>query len=159
MFKMKKKIKILTKLLLFTIIFTFLGCEVQEELVVNSKTPTDFKINSVSIEELNEKLNTTKNKSDLNRFMVSSKNNLQQSKITTESGIVIETDNIKEITQGDYLSYTMLLKIPNANSAAFYNITIEVRDNIASFFITGYLPTANWKNNPSQKYEGQIVTF
>ena len=143
----------------FILFLLLLGSCETNEIVVKSVIPKDFKVNNISSEKLNEKLNRTKNKSDLRRFMVSSKNNLQQSKITSESGIVIETDNIKEITQGYYASYTMLLKIPNTNSQTFYNITIEVKNNTSTFFITGYFPTENWKENPSQKYEGQITTF
>lgn len=143
----------------FILFLLLLGSCETNEIVVKSVIPKDFKVNNISSEKLNEKLNRTKNKSDLRRFMVSSKNNLQQSKITSESGIVIETDNIKEITQGYYASYTMLLKIPNTNSQTFYNITIEVKNNTSTFFITGYFPSENWKENPSQKYEGQITTF
>jgi len=156
---MKHKLNYFVKLCIILIVLVFFGCEVQEEVVVNSDIPKDFKVKNISIEKLNENLNRTRNKSDLSRFMVSSKNNLQQSKITSESGIVIETDNIKEITQGDYKSYTMLMKIPNTNSETFYNITIEVKNNTATFFITGYLPTENWKENTNQKYEGQIATY
>jgi len=69
-------------------------------------------------------------------------------------GLIIETDIIKQVTLGDYTSYTM--KIVDNDSLVFYNLTIEYKDGSSDMFITKYTPTEYWRNNKVEVFQGKV---
>ena len=70
----------------------------------------EINIKQISLEKFNSKMRQMKNKPEIERFMVSSRNGSALSRTESTSEFEIITDDIKEITQGDYTSYTMYLK-------------------------------------------------
>ena len=127
-----KKIKLF--LLAIIAIFTIVACEkdLYEDAINQDK---EINIKQISLEKFNSKMRQMKNKPEIERFMVSSRNGSALSRTESTSEFEIITDDIKEITQGDYTSYTMYLKTPDTTNN-IYNITIEEIDGNSSFFIT-----------------------
>ncbi len=150
-----KKIKLL--LIAFIAILTIVACEkdlydgaIQQEKQINIKP--------ISLEKFNSKIRQMKNRPEIERFMVSSRNGSALSRTESTSEFEIITDEIKEITQGDYTSYTMYLKTPDTTNN-IYNITIEEIDGNSSFFITKYIPTTYWLENKDLPFDGEIITY
>lgn len=150
-----KKIKLF--LLAIIAIFTIVACEkdLYEDAINQDK---EINIKPISLEKFNSKIRQMKNKPEIERFMVSSKKNSALSRTESTSEFEIITDDIKEITQGDYTSYTMYLKTPDTTNN-IYNITIEEIDGNSYFFITKYIPTNYWLENKDLPFEGEIVTY
>ncbi len=150
-----KKIKLF--LIALIAIFTIVACEkdlydgaIQQEKQINIKP--------ISLEKFNSKMRQMKNKPEIVRFMVSSKNSSLLSRTESTSEFEIITDDIKEITQANYTSYTLFLKTPDTTNN-IYNITIEEIEGHSSFFITKYIPTTYWQENKELPFEGEIITF
>ncbi len=108
------------------------------------------KIETISYDDSkNTIFNNLKNRYNLENHKASA----LQSKSTTDTlGLIIETDIIKQVTLGDYTSYTM--KIVDQDSLVFYNLTIEYKNGESDMFITKYTPTEYWLNNKDQPFEG-----
>lgn len=154
---MNKLKKIKQLLIALTAILTIVACEKDlcEDVINQDK---QISIKQISLEKFNSKMRQTKNKPDIERFMVSSKNSSVLSRTENTSEFEIITDDIKEITQGDYTSYTMYVKTSDTSNN-IYNITIEEVDGYTTFFITKYIPNTNWLENKDQPFNGEIITF
>ncbi|MQP53689.1 MULTISPECIES: hypothetical protein [unclassified Flavobacterium] len=156
---MNKPMKIKQLLLFLTAVFSIIACEKDlYEDAIQQNQDKQINIKQISLEKFNSKMRQMKNKPDLERFMVSSKNSSLQSRAESTSEFEIVTSDIKEITQGNYTSYTMYLKTPDTTSN-IYNITIEEIDGYSSFFITKYIPTTYWLENKDQPFDGEIITY
>jgi hypothetical protein len=150
-----KKIKLF--LVAIVVIFVTVACEkdLYENIINQDK---QINIKPISLEKFNSKMRQLKNKPEIERFMVSSENNLALSRAESTSGFEIITDDIKEITQGDYTSYTLYVKTPDTTKS-IYNITIEEVNNTTLLFLTKYEPTNNWKITSNRNFEGNIKTY
>ena len=74
-------------------------------------------------------------------------------------GVTVDfVTDIKEITQGDYTSYTMYVKTPDTTNS-IYNITIEEVNDNTSVFLTKYEPSNNWTITSTRNFEGNIITY
>lgn len=155
---MKKKIDLFSKFVaLVTIVALIYSCEkdLYEDAINYDK---QINIKQISLDKFNSKMRQMKNKPDIERFMVSSKNSSVLSRTENTSEFKIITDDIKEITQGDYTSYTMYVKTSDTTNN-IYNITIEEVDGYTTFFITKYIPNTNWLENKDQPFDGEVITF
>jgi hypothetical protein len=154
---MKKLKKIKLFLLAIIAIFVIVACDkdLYEEAINQDK---EINIKQISLEKFNSKMRQMKNKPEIERFMVSSRNGSALSRTERTSEFEIITDDIKEITQGDYTSYTMYLKTPDTTNN-IYNITIEEIDGNSSFFITKYIPKTYWLENKNIPFDGEIITY
>ncbi|UGS24285.1 hypothetical protein [Flavobacterium channae] len=157
---MKKKIYLFSKIVLLTTLISLIfSCEKDlYDDVIQQNQNKQINIKQISLEKFNLRMRQMKNKPDIERFMVSSKNSFLQNRTESTSGFEIVTDDIKEITQGDYTSYTMYVKTSDTTNN-IYNITIEEVDGYTTFFITKYIPDTNWLENKDQPFEGEIITF
>ncbi|HIC32668.1 MAG TPA: hypothetical protein EYO76_12195 [Flavobacteriaceae bacterium] len=87
-----------------------------------------------------------------------SKSALAQSRTTQDTlGLTIATDIIKQVTLGDYTSYTMEV-VQATDSTVFYNLTIEYKNGETGMFLTKYTPTQYWLDNTNESYQGEIET-
>ena len=154
---MNKPNKINIILMAIIAMFVSVSCEkdLYEDLINQDK---QIKIKQISLEKFNLKMSQAKNNLEMQKFMVSSKSSNFNSRTESNSKFEIYTDDIKEITQGDYSSYTMYMKTPDATNN-IYNITIEEVGDYSNFFITKYKPTTYWLENKDQPYEGEIITY
>lgn len=115
-------------------------------------------IKQISLEQFNSKLIQMKHKPEIEGFMVSSNSNSFQNRASSGSEFEIITDDIKEITQGDYTSYTMYVKTPDTTNS-IYNITIEEVNDNTSLFLTKYEPSNNWTITSTRNFEGNIIIY
>jgi hypothetical protein len=152
---MIKKFKLLLLFSLSILLFNSCEKDLYEDIINQDK---QINIKQISLEKFNSKMRQMKNKPDIERFMVSSKNSSLLNRTESTSDFEINTDDIKEITQGDYSSYTMYVKTLDTTNS-IYNITIEEVDDYTTFFITKYIPTTYWLENKNNPYEGEIITF
>jgi DNA-binding GntR family transcriptional regulator len=72
-------------------------------------------------------------------------------------GLTIVTDLIKQVTLGDYTSYTMEI-VNQKDTIVFYNLTIEYKNGESSMFVTKYIPDEYWLNNKDELYSGGIFS-
>ena len=157
---MKKKIYLFSKLVLFsTLISLIFSCEKDlYEDAIQQNHDKQINIKQISLEQFNSKLIQMKHKPEIEGFMVSSNSNSFQSRALSGSEFEIITDDIKEITQGDYTSYTMYVKTPDTTNS-IYNITIEEVNDNTSVFLTKYEPSNNWTITSTRNFEGNIITY
>lgn len=155
--------KKLKKINLFSIaliaIFTLIACEKDlYEDAIQQNQDKQINIKQISLEQFNSKLVQMKNKPEIEGFMVSSNSNSFQNRASNGSEFEIITDDIKEITQGDYTSYTMYVKTPDTTNS-IYNITIEEVNDNTSLFLTKYKPSNNWTITSNRNFEGNVITY
>lgn len=114
------------------------------------------KIETISYEDSkNTIFNNLKAKYNLDNHKASRFSNNIQAKSTMDTlGLIIETDIIKQVTLGNYTSYTM--KIVDNDSTVFYNLTIEYKDGSSDLFVTKYTPSDYWLNNKNEVYDGEV---
>ena len=156
---MKKLKKIKQLLIALTAIFTIIACEKDlYEDAIQQNHDKQINIKQISLEQFNSKLIQMKHKPEIEGFMVSSNSNSIQSRALSGSEFEIITDDIKEITQGDYTSYTMYVKTPDTTNS-IYNITIEEVNDNTSVFLTKYEPSNNWTITSTRNFEGNIITY
>ncbi len=159
------KNKFLIAILCLGLLTVYFACEkddaiVKEEQVLDSPTsqitPT---IKTVTFDEAGETFNRLTNAYQLDGFLDTSLESNVFSRSTLDTlGITIYTDNIKEVTAGDYTSYTMLIATPSTTDSKFYNLTIEDKNGEAGMFVTKYVPTEQWLSNKDHAFEGSMST-
>lgn len=163
MTKMPKKLSkhfLLFVLLLFGTLL--ISCENEEDLL-EEVTPTyneelPISIVTTTFEEAGEKFNQLSRQHHLESHMrLISFGGIEKS--GSSGGIVIISEEVKEIKRGDYTSYTMLIEPKDIASNIFYNLTIEDVKGVTKLFITKYDPTDVWLENNNMRFEGQITTF
>lgn len=157
---MKKKIYLFSKLVLLTTLISLIfSCEKDlYEDTIQQNQDKQINIKQISLEQFNSKLIQMKHKPEIEGFMVSSNSNSFQNRASSGSEFEIITDDIKEITQGDYTSYTMYVKTPDTTNS-IYNITIEEVNDNTSVFLTKYEPSNNWTITSNRNFEGNIITY
>lgn len=72
-------------------------------------------------------------------------------------GLTIVTDLIKQVTLGDYTSYTMEI-VNQKDTIIFYNLTLDYKNGESSMFVTKYIPDEYWLNNKEEYYSGGIFS-
>lgn len=151
---------LLFMLLLFGTLF--ISCENEEELleeavpIYNEDLP--ISIVTTTFEEAGEKFKQISKQHELESHKrLVSFGGIEKS--GSSGGIVIISEEIKEIKRGDYTSYTMLIEPKDIESNIFYNLTIEDVKGVTKLFITKYDPTDAWLENNNMRFEGQITTF
>jgi hypothetical protein len=153
---MKEQLKKL--ILLMLIGSTFVGCSLEEDLIKkeqdnNKSIPV---VKTVPYEEAGETFRLLKNNFKIEPYLKSRfQSNFQARTTTQTSGLTIVTDVVKEVTLGNYTSYTMEV-ISQQDSLVFYNLTMEYKNGESSMFITKYTPTEFWLNNKNESFQGNI---
>lgn len=159
MIKIKYKIFGLFALSVSLLIFS---CENDQDFIkeTSQSQHKDLPISVVTTnyQEVGEKFRKISNDYQLDSHRQMMMHGDVQQKSNT-NGIVIISPVVKEITQGDYTSYTMLIEPIDITSTTFYNLTIEEKDEITKMFITKYKPTPEWINNPNIAFGGEVTTF
>ncbi len=149
--------KVLSALALLVLIF-FYSCQVEElseeTNSENKKTELPINIKTLSYGELGEKFKHLEQKQGLNKFKKAKEFKTTSS---ADGSIVIYTESVKEITQGDYTSYTMYITTPNSTEDVFYNLTVEEQNGKTGAFITRYVPTEDWVMGESS-FTGEVST-
>ncbi|WP_179377380.1 hypothetical protein [Winogradskyella wichelsiae] len=134
-------------ILLFGIAIFVIACEkdnfAEEKTLETITEELPISIKSISISEVGETFNSLKNKYQLNNHFELQQTENTQLRVSSESdnassSITIYTDEVKEITQGDYTSYTMLIESLDDDPNTFYNITIEDKNGTEGMFVTQY---------------------
>lgn len=152
---MKQQLK---KLILFLIATTFISCSLEEELIRNEQTKNNLipVVKTVPYENAGETFRLLKNNFKIEPYLKSRfQSNLHARTTTQTSGLTIVTDVVKEVTLGDYTSYTMEV-ISQQDSLVFYNLTMEYKNGESSMFVTKYSPTEFWLNNKNESFQGNI---
>ncbi|MBV7267942.1 hypothetical protein [Winogradskyella luteola] len=133
-------------ILLFGITFILTTCEKdnfhEEETLEATDGQRPISIKTIDITEAGETFDHLKDKLQLkNHLGIQHLGNTQQ-KNGTGTGhvhnIIIYTDEVREITQGDYTSYTMKIASLDDDPNTFYNITIEDKNGTEGMFVTQY---------------------
>ncbi len=150
------------KVLVFFMVMAFITVGCQDELdsaskenttAVNQNTPS---ITTLSLEQVDETFNRLKNDLGIDHYLRPPKSMGLMFRTTTDTlGLTIATDIIKQVTMGDYSSYTMKI-IHENDSTVFYNLTIEYKNGKSGMFVTKYTPTAYWLDNKDSAYQGNI---
>lgn len=141
---------------LFSVILIFLtvfGCR-QDDLYDASesqlyKKAEDINIRNISFNEFNNRLDAMRNRPNIEEFISNS---------AGESDWIVYTDEIKEITKGDYTSYTLYLQTPDTKEYNFYNLTIEEKGENTYVFVTKYSASDNWNKNV-ETFQGEIIAY
>jgi hypothetical protein len=140
----------------------YVACEKDDSVVKETDTTSQEvipTIKTVSYDKVGATFNRLKSDYKIDGFLQSNEeaNLLGKSTIDT-LGITIFTDEIKEVTIGDYTSYTMRIASPNTDNTKFYNVTIEDKNGESGMFVTKYTPTQNWLENKNTAFDGGIST-
>ena len=156
--------KLLPRHFLLCMLFGLLAvsCENDESLVEEKVSPhnQDLPISVVTTtyEEAGEKFKQVSSKHELDNHIGLESHGSTQRR-GDSPGIVIISEVVKVIKQGDYTSFTMLIEPKDIASNIFYNLTIEEVKGVTKMFITKYVPTEAWLENNNMPFHGQITTF
>ncbi len=143
----KQKMKNLFKIgiLIFGISFLLTNCEknnVSEKEILEVAPELEehgISITLTSFSQPEEKLSGLRNKYHIDSHIGIKQSAKTQSKSSNgKSDIIVYTDIVKKITQGDYTSYTMLIESLDDDPNTFYNITIEEKNDTTGMFVTQY---------------------
>lgn len=155
-----KRIKTYLKfvILLFGISVIVIACQkddnISNEKLSNEVIKPTFK--TFSIENTDEKFNRLKDEVKITKYLKIPEGSMFQGKSAKDTlGLTIATDIIKQVTLGNYTSYTMKIIYENDGSV-FYNITIEDKNGEPSIFVTQYTPTSQWLDHQDDNYQGGI---
>jgi len=156
------KNRILLSCLCIGLLTFYLACE-KDDGVIKEQTNHDEAqllptVKSITLSEAGPIFDRLKSNYSLDKHMQMQYGTLGKSTLDT-LGVTIFTDEIKEVTLGDYTSYTMLMKFPEQDSTKFYNITMEEKNGIDGMFVTKYTPTQQWLQDKSTAFEGNISTY
>lgn len=155
---MKIKFKILS---LISFLLIIVSCEKDlYEDVIYQEQLKNIKVKSISFDDLKNKFNGLNSKPDIENLTMQSSNHLLLSKGAFSPEVTILTDEIKEISNGNYTSFTMMLATPDTIANNLYNVTIEIiNQNITGVFITKYQATDYWMDDKKQPFDGTIFTY
>ena len=106
-------------------------------------TLSEPKIETFSLNELDKdsKFNELKSTYRIlqnNTLAKSKKDNSFSARLVDTLGITIEANSIKRISNGNYVSYTMLMIEPNDTSKNFSNLVIQENNGIKRIFTVRY---------------------
>ncbi|PQV48464.1 hypothetical protein CLV33_105324 [Jejuia pallidilutea] len=122
-------------------LLTFVNCEdtitpepeQQEEDVLQDVLP---RVETMTYESVPQNFNKLKGHFKLSKHL---EGDTEFSKNTSsKNDIIIHTDVVKEVTLGDYKSYTMRITMPNAPSNKLFNLTVEEKNGKEGLFLTIY---------------------
>lgn len=154
---MKQHIKKLS--ILFLLAALLASCDA-EEMYLKEKNSNNGEpvIKTLSYKEAGETFNRLKNELKIEKHLKTPESsNLQARTIKDTLGFLIETDLIKQVTLGEYKSYTMKL-VKEIEGNIFFNLTIENKNGESSMFMTCYIPSSYWVNNKDEAFQGVIVS-
>jgi hypothetical protein len=128
----------------------------QEDDTVYEKTNSNLEpvVKTLSYDDVGETFVRLKTDLKIEKNLEHSFNRNLLSKSMDTLGLTLDTDVIKEVTIGDYTSYTM--RIMDIDSLVFYNLTIEEKNGEYNMFATKYEPTQEWLNDQTQLYVGTM---
>ena len=154
---MKQHIKKLSFLFLLATLLA--SCDAEEMYLKESKSNNgEPVIKTLSYKEAGETFNRLKNELKIEKHLkIPETSNLQARTIKDTLGFLIETDLIKQVTLGEYKSYTMKL-VKEIEGNIFFNLTIEDKNGESSMFMTCYIPSSYWVNNKDEAFQGVIVS-
>ncbi len=154
---MKQHIKKLS--ILFLLATLLASCDAEEMYLKESKSNNgEPVIKTLSYKEAGETFNRLKNELKIEKHLkIPETSNLQARTIKDTLGFLIETDLIKQVTLGEYKSYTMKL-VKEIEGNIFFNLTIEDKNGESSMFMTCYIPSSYWVNNKDEAFQGVIVS-
>ena len=162
----KRKVKNYVKIgiALFGILFILTNCEkdtqIDNAIFENSLSQQKPNVKTVTYNKSNGKFNSIVNELGINEFLdINNQSDNSLSKSTKIKGILVKTDVIKEISIGNYISYTMLVDTKKSSKNKFYNLTIENINGVSKMFITKYKPSKDWIDDSNQPFEGSITTY
>lgn len=140
-FSNRKPLKLLGILFLFVSLATFINCEnniieedvpEQQENLINELP----KVKTMAYQDVPQNFNDLKGYYKLSNHLEGDTQFAKDGH--SKNDIVIHTDVIKEVTLGDYKSYTMRITLPKAPSNKLFNITIEEKNGEEGLFLTTY---------------------
>ncbi|WP_422105276.1 hypothetical protein [Winogradskyella sp.] len=134
----------------------YFACQ-HDVLPHESQSTTDVpRITTIDFDGPDATFNALKSQYHLEAFRAPHSSRRIKGKSTTDTlGLTIATDIIRQVTLGDYSSYTMKI-VHDKDSTVFYNLTIEYKNGASDIFITKYSPTAYWLNNTNETYQGEV---
>tara|TARA_R110002124_G_scaffold50831_1_gene147431 strand:+ start:173 stop:1702 length:1530 start_codon:yes stop_codon:yes gene_type:complete len=148
-------------ILLFGISILAIACE--KDNFYDNHTEQNFDseeliIKTITLKQAGEQLTELSSKFNVIQYFDIVKNNQNNTyqKNSENLDFIVNTKVVKEITFGDYTSYTMFLESLPAADSSFYNVTIENKNGMESMFITKYVPTQQWLNDKTQTFSGQV---
>ena len=150
----------LSKIVICVLVLCSVSCQketLQEEVLVEHSETTAPVIKTTNLNEAGDKLLRMSQHFGVDTHFKLTKD---QAGIyqREDSDFVVRTDVVKEISQGDYTSYTMFVETQKTADSTFYNITLEDRNGEERLFVTKYTPTETWLQNKNQAFSGVIVT-
>jgi hypothetical protein len=146
----------------FSFITLLTNCEndvniIDETKVSESSIPS---VKTIVDNNVGATFNRLKNDFKLDPFLKLTRQSNELGRPTEEvSGLTIYTDVVKEVTLGNYTSYTMRIAVPNSDDSKFYNLTIEDKNGVSDMFVTKYIPTQNWLNDTKKPFEGSFSSM
>lgn len=155
-----KKYQKLTCVLLLGIAIVLNGCQKDDVVDKARQTPETAMptITTLSLDEVDETFDRLKNDLGIERYLKQNRELDMHYRTTMDTlGLTIITDIIKQVTQGNYTSYTMQI-LKETDTTVFYNLTIEYKDGTSGMFATKYMPTDYWLANQEEPYQGYILT-
>ena len=137
---------------------TLINCSVEEDFVkMNDKNASPI-VKTILYEQADETFNRLKSDLKIERYLKSNLKSDIQARTTMDTlGLTIVTDLIKQVTLGDYTSYTMEI-VNQKDTIIFYNLTLEYKNGESSMFVTKYIPDEYWLNNKEEFYSGGIFS-
>ncbi len=152
------KLQIKKIILLLLIGTTLINCSVEEDFVkMNDKNASPI-VKTILYEQADETFNRLKSDLKIERYLKSNLKSDIQARTTMDTlGLTIVTDLIKQVTLGDYTSYTMEI-VNQKDTIIFYNLTLEYKNGESSMFVTKYIPDEYWLNNKDEFYSGGIFS-
>lgn len=152
------KLQIKKIILLLLIGTTLINCSVEEDFVkMNDKNASPI-VKTILYEQADETFNRLKSDLKIERYLKSNLKSDIQARTTMDTlGLTIVTDLIKQVTLGDYTSYTMEI-VNQKDTIIFYNLTLEYKNGESSMFVTKYIPDEYWLNNKEEYYSGGIFS-
>jgi hypothetical protein len=122
----------------------------------NAFVPT---VKTLSKDNVGQTFNNLSSQLNIDPYLQLEQKNIHGKTTKDTLGISVYTDVIKEVTLGNYKSYTMRISSENDQSSIFYNLTLEDKNGQPDMFVTQYIPTQNWLNDQNQVFEGNITTM
>jgi len=145
-------------------LFLFFSCQ-KEETPVKEMANVDFNvqkqptIKTIDDKQANPKFDILKDRFQLGKHFVDVNQTSGLSKTTTKNGdIIIHDDVVKEITLGNYISYTMRITFPKLKTTSLYNLTIEEYNGSTGMFVTKYTPRQGAVANLSTDISDMSIT-
>jgi len=153
------KHKFLIAILCLGMLTAYYSCQKDDAVTKEEQTSEVTKpvFKTLSYETTDATFNRLKDEVKITKYLKTPHSSSLQGKSMQDTlGLTIATDIIKQVTLGDYTSYTMKI-VHQSDSTVFYNLTIEDKNGVSGIFITKFTPTEYWLNNKDKPYEGDVV--